>query len=257
MRAANGYLSQLASRDALVTLAGLLAVTVISWWYIAEMAAGMSAMAPGMMLKPWTASYFIMMFAMWSIMMVAMMIPSAAPMVLLYRLVANKNRLARPGLGTALFAAGYLVVWSLFSVMATLLQWMLEEWALLSPMMRSQSVLFSGITLIAAGLYQWSSLKQACLRHCRGALFFISQHWRPGSAGAFQMGLTHGMYCVGCCGALMALLFVGGIMDLTVIAAIAVIVLLEKLMPGGEWLARLLGAAAIVLGGVVIVSGVM
>ena len=154
-----------------------------------------------------------------------------------------------------MFALGYFAIWSGFSLVATFLQWQLEHWALLSPMMRSQSAAFSGITLILAGLYQWSPLKTACLRHCRGPLFFIIRHWRTGRVGAFTMGLIHGAYCVGCCGALMALLFVGGIMDLTVIAAIAGLVLFEKLLPGGEWLARALGLVAIGLGLLILVPG--
>lgn len=187
--------------------------------------------------------------------MVAMMVPSATPMVLLYRQVARTNRLAHQALGTGLFCAGYLVTWTLFSLVATALQWLLEGWALLSPMMRSQSVLLSGMILIGAGLYQFTGLKQACLRHCRGPLFFITRHWRPGLKGAFEMGVIHGVYCVGCCGALMALLFVGGVMNLLVIAAIAVIVLVEKLVPGGEWFAKGVGGIVIILGIAMVASG--
>jgi len=243
-------------RASLVTLIALLVIAGVCWWYLFDLAADMSAMASGgtMMLKEWTPVYFVMMLLMWSVMMVAMMAPSAALMVLLYRQVVRSNKLAREALGTGLFCAGYFVLWTLFSLLATSLQWLFEEWALLSPMMRSQSAALSGVILMVAGLYQFSSLKQACLKHCRGPLFFITRHWRPGLGGAFEMGVIHGAYCVGCCGALMALLFVGGIMDLLVIAAISVIVLLEKTVPGGEWLAKGVGVTAIALGIAVIVS---
>ncbi|MBW7470757.1 DUF2182 domain-containing protein [Marinobacter sp. M216] len=242
-------------RGSTVTLVGLLTIAGLCWLYVFGLASEMASMSPGDMMafKHWTPAYFAMMVVMWSVMMVAMMTPSAAPMILLYRQVARKNQLAGGMLGTALFAGGYLLVWGLFSLTATALQWLLEESALLSPQMRSQNQVFSGVVLIAAGIYQFSSLKQACLRRCRGPLLFITRYWRSGLKGAFEMGLRHGTYCVGCCAALMALLFVGGVMDLSVIAAIAVVVLLEKLIPGGEWLARAFGALAIGLGVVLIV----
>ncbi|WP_166263496.1 DUF2182 domain-containing protein [Marinobacter caseinilyticus] len=257
MRGGHSPFAHLTTRDGLAPLIALVAVMLLCWWYLAGLAAEMGAMAPGEMMafKPWTPTYFALMLAMWSIMMIAMMLPSAAPMILLYRQVARKNHLIRGALGTALFAGGYLTVWAVFSLVATTLQWRLELWAVLSPAMRSQNVLFSGLVLIAAGIYQWSPWKQACLTHCRGPLFFITRHWQPGLAGAFEMGIVHGAYCVGCCGALMALLFVGGVMDLSVIAAIAVIVLLEKTIPGGEWLAKGLGVVAIGVGLGIIMSG--
>ncbi|QSP94751.1 DUF2182 domain-containing protein [Marinobacter salinisoli] len=243
-------------RGSRITLAGLLAITVLAWLYLIGMASDMDAMATGGMVTfhHWTVSYFILMLVMWIIMMIAMMMPSAAPMVLLYRQVARRNRLPAV-LGTLAFIGGYLLVWSAFSLFATALQWLLEELALLSPMMRSQSALFSGALLIAAGVYQFSSFKQACLKRCRGPLLFITRYWRPGVTGAAEMGVRHGIFCVGCCGALMLLLFVGGVMDLTVIAVIAAVVLLEKLMPGGDRWARAIGGLAIVLGGVLIVAG--
>lgn len=245
------------SRESVVTMVGLIALTALSWWYLFGLAADMSVGGTGglMTFRHWAPSYFGMMLVMWMVMMIAMMTPSAVPMVLLYRQVARRNRLSHASLGAWLFTAGYLVIWAVFSLLATSLQWLLDEQALLSPMMRSQSALFSGMTLIGVGLYQFSHLKQACLRHCRGPLFFISQHWRPGLRGAFRMGIVHGGYCVGCCGALMALLFVGGVMDLAVIAAIALVVLLEKIMPGGQKLARGLGIAAMALGTGVIAAG--
>lgn len=249
-------LSGLMSRGSLVTLAGLLVIAGLSWLYIIGLAGDMASMSPGMMtFKAWTPTYFALMLVMWGVMMVAMMMPSAAPMILLYRQVARKNNLAYAMLGTALFTSGYLLIWMVFSLAATALQWLLEEWALLNPQMRSQNQVFSGAVLIGAGIYQFSALKQACLRRCRGPLVFITRYWRSGLLGAFEMGIRHGAFCVGCCAALMVLLFVGGIMDLMVIAAIAGVVLLEKLMPGGEWLARAVGALAIGLGVVLVLGG--
>lgn len=256
MTAGGGTFFRLVSRNSIATLVAVAIIVLLCWWYLVEMAAGMGAVDMGEVVafRAWTPSYFIMMFTMWTIMMIAMMFPSATPMILLYRQVAIKNHLSHAATGTALFVGGYAVIWTAFSLAATLLQWLLEHWALLSPMMRSQDQAFSGAILIFAGLYQWSPWKNACLRHCRGPFFFVTRHWRPGLGGAFRMGLIHGGYCLGCCSALMALLFVGGVMDLMVIAVIAIVVLLEKLMPGGEWLARCLGTVAVVLGGGLVVA---
>ncbi|TBW57704.1 DUF2182 domain-containing protein [Marinobacter halodurans] len=245
-------LSHRLDRASVWTLAALALVVLLSWWYLVDRAAGMDAgMTMGGMLTfhPWTPAYAVVMGLMWSIMMMAMMLPSATPMILLYRRVALHNRLPRIGLGTLLFAAGYIIVWLCFSVIATGSQWALEQWAILSPSMRSQSGLFSGLVLILAGLYQWSPWKTACLAHCRGPAAFVMHHWRPGTAGALRMGLAHGAYCLGCCWALMALLFVGGVMDLLVIAGLTVLVLLEKVLPGGDWLAKGVGALVAVVGG--------
>ncbi|MFE8070476.1 DUF2182 domain-containing protein [Marinobacteraceae bacterium S3BR75-40.1] len=245
-----------ASGLSFLALGGMAVIVMLCWWYLFHMAAGMATMTwdDRMVFTPWTPAYFLMMFLMWGIMMIAMMVPSAVPMILLYRRVALGNRQAGATLGMTLFVGGYLLTWMAFSLLATTLQWLLEQWALLSPMMRSRSLLFSGLVLLFAGIYQWSSLKQACLRHCRGSFMFISHHWRPGLLGAFRMGLVHGSYCIGCCGALMALLFVGGVMDLTVIALLAIVVLLEKVLPGGEWLARILGVLAFAAGLILIIS---
>lgn len=255
MNGDRGREHRLPSRDSWTAGLTLAVIGGLCWWYLVQMADGMTSMMQAVSFHPWTPAYFAMMVVMWVVMMVAMMLPSAAPMILLYRQVARKNRLAYAALGTLLFALGYFVIWACFSVVATFFQWLLERQALLSPMMRSQSATFSGLILILAGVYQWSPIKAACLRHCRGPLFFIARHWHPGSVGAFRMGLIHGAYCVGCCGALMALLFVGGVMNLTVVAVIAGLVLIEKLLPRGEWLAAALGLVAVGLGLLVLVSG--
>jgi len=250
MKTPHGQPQRLLSPDAATTLFALAAITALCWWYLVGLAIDMRQlpMAEMMAFQTWTPAYFFMMFLMWAIMMVGMMVPSATPMILLYRRVARYNRAPHAALGTGLFVAGYLTAWFGFSLVATTAQWWLEELAVLTPMMKSQNVVFSGMVLILAGLYQWSPLKEACLRRCRGPLAFITQRWRPGVGGAWRMGLEHGGYCVGCCLLLMALLFVGGIMDLALIALIAILVLLEKLLPGGPLLARVLGTLAMALG---------
>lgn len=238
------------SRGTVTTLLGLSVVVVLCWWYLIDMASGMDAMPMTSMLtfRPWTPDYFLAMFLMWAVMMVAMMVPSAVPMILLYRQVAYRNACSRAGLGTALFVSGYIAVWTLFSLAATVLQWQLETLALMSSAMKSNSLVFSAVVLIAAGLYQWSPWKDACLRQCQSPFHFIMQRWRPGPLGALSMGLLHGSFCVGCCAFLMGLLFVGGVMDLTVIALIAIVVLLEKILPWYRVVPRLLGSAAMLLG---------
>ena len=229
-------LSSVLKRDRAVVMASLAGLTGLAWIYLVFLAGDMGPMsaADGVIastaLKPWTALDFILMFLMWAVMMVGMMVPSAAPMILLYTLVARRSRDQRhpfPPVGA--FLGGYLVVWSAFSLMATVLQWALERLALLSPTMTSASPYFGGGLLIAAGVYQLTPLKDVCLKHCAAPAVFISRHWRPGVRGAVRMGLEHGVFCVGCCWALMGLLFLGGVMNLLWVAAIAALVLIEKL----------------------------
>jgi predicted metal-binding membrane protein len=192
---------------------------------------------------------------MWAVMMVAMMLPGAMPTILMFQHAVRNDPEARtPARRTFEFAAGYVVAWSGFSVVATLLQWALAQAALLSPMMVSASPWLGGAVLIAAGLYQWTPFKQACLRHCRSPLAFLVEHWQPGMPGAFRLGLRHGLHCVGCCWALMLLLFVGGVMSLLWIAGITAFVLLEKLAPYGAQGGRLSGVALLLLGAWVLVS---
>jgi predicted metal-binding membrane protein len=204
------------------------------------------AMAP----IAWTLGYAVLMFFMWWIMMVAMMLPSAAPMILLF---ARFNRTQRdrgaPYVPTGAFALGYLVVWAAFSLVAVSAQWGLERTGLLSSMMASTSVILGAGLLIAAGIYQLTPLKYACLRHCRSPLFFISHHWRPGEWGALRMGLEHGAFCAGCCWFLMALLFYGGVMNLFWIIGLALFVLLEKVAPAGHWVGWIMGIGLIAWGG--------
>ena len=199
--------------------------------------------------RTWTMAEFSLMLGMWAVMMVAMMAPSAAPMTLVYAAVARKAaREGHPVAPTFVFVAGYLAMWGLFSVAATAAQRSLDQLALLSPTMVSASPLFGSALLVGAGVYELTPYKHACLTHCRAPAQFLSQHWRGGSTGAFRMGLALGAYCVGCCWILMALLFVGGVMNLLWIAAIAVFVLLEKTMPFAEAGGRVVGATMVLVG---------
>ncbi len=257
----DGALEAVLRRDRQAVTAALLVLTLLALGYIVWLAGRMPATAgtPGMVMQPllraWTAGEFLLTFLMWSVMMVAMMLPSAAPMILLY---ARVGRMAhaqqKPFAATGWFAGGYLLAWTLFSLLATAAQDLLTARALLTPMMASASDALGGIILVTAGLYQWTPFKDRCLTRCRAPLDFILRHGgfraRPGAA--LMLGLRHGSYCVGCCWALMALLFVGGIMNIAWIAALAVLVLLEKLLPQGRLVARAAGLAAIATGGLLL-----
>ncbi len=246
-------------RDRNAVIAGLCGITLVSWIYLVVAAIEMDgAMAAGhmMQLRAWSAVDFGLMFMMWTVMMIGMMVPSAAPTALVYAAVARKA--ARQGTvlaPTAVFVAGYLVMWTLFSAAATALQWGFEQLALLSPMMVATSPTLGGLLLVGSGIYQWTPAKDACLRHCRGPVQFISEAWRPGSFGAFRMGAIHGAYCLGCCWILMGILFVGGVMNLLCIAGITLFVLLEKLAPRGPIGGRLAGVALIAAGSIVLFQG--
>ncbi|WP_460972654.1 DUF2182 domain-containing protein [Prescottella soli] len=201
--------------------------------------------------QPWTATEFGLRLVMWVVMMIAMMVPTSAPMTLLYAAVARKAAAQRNPLApTFVFVAGYIAMWTLFSLVATVAQHALDQAALLSPMMVSDSAVFGAALLIAAGIYQFTPFKDACLRNCRDPAHVLSRYWRTGNVGAFRMGLRLGAYCVGCCWIVMGLLFVGGVMNLLWIAAIAVFVLLEKTIPFGDVGGRFVGAAMILVGAV-------
>jgi predicted metal-binding membrane protein len=198
---------------------------------------------------PWSVWQFGTRLVMWVVMMVAMMTPTAAPMTLVYAAVARKAaREDKPVAPTFVFVAGYLTVWVLFSVAATAAQGGLDQLALLSSMMVSVSPVLGGSLLLAAGVYELTPLKHACLAHCRAPAHFLSRHWRGGPVGAFRIGLALGAYCLGCCWLLMGLLFVGGVMNLLWIAAISAFVLLEKATRYGEIGGRVVGAAMMLVG---------
>jgi predicted metal-binding membrane protein len=247
-------------RDRIVVLSGLALIVALAWAYVSSLASDMRNMETAMemampqMQEVWGASDFALTFVMWAVMMVAMMTPSAAPMILMF---AGINRRRReqvvPYVPTSVFLVGYLVVWAAFSVLATAAQWGLHAASLLSPMMVSTSPVLGGILLLVAGIYQWTPLKHACLSKCRSPLGFVLNEWREGRWGAFLMGLKHGTYCTGCCWSLMALLFVAGVMNLLWVAAIAGFVLLEKMAPAGQRMGQAAGAL-MVAGGVVLLG---
>lgn len=248
----------LLKRDKSVVLTGILLITAVAWGYMAIEAramyhtgvcqcAGMKMSAPDS--APWSVGTLAPLFLMWTEMMVAMMLPSAAPMILTFAAVNRKRReQARPYVPTAHFTAGYLIIWTAFSAVAAVAQWYLHGKALLSPLMVSTSPALAGGLLVAAGLFQWTPLKNACLTHCRSPLSFLMTDWREGRWGAVAMGLKHGSYCTGCCWILMMLLFVAGVMNLFWIAVISVLVLAEKVAPNGLSVGKISGAALVLWG---------
>lgn len=249
-------IERLLKRDRLVVLGGLIAVTALTWVYLFAIAAEMGGIAGMAQLRPWTALDASLMFIMWAVMMIGMMVPSATPVILLYaRVCRRQSNGEQPLVPTGAFTMGYITAWAAFSIAATALQWGLEQTALLSPMMVSTSSLFGGLVLIVAGVYQWMPYKNACLSRCRSPIEFLSTHWRAGVKGAFVMGLEHGLYCLGCCWALMILLFVGGVMNLLWVAAIAIFVLVEKVAPFGRVVGQV-GAVLFVLAGLAVIAGV-
>jgi predicted metal-binding membrane protein len=223
---------------------------LLCWSWIVVMARDMSGPMTGasawMMTPAWGARHVFLLWAMWAVMMAGMMLPSAAPLLLLYGAAAR-----RQGLGAAAprqiyaLAAGYVAVWALFSVAATTAQRILSMLVILSPMMTLNSPNVGAALLLFAGFYQLTPFKQVCLRKCQSPLSFLMHDWRVGTAGAFRMGIDHGTHCLGCCWALMLLLFAGGVMNLAVIAALTVFVAFEKLAPFGVQTARISGGLLI------------
>jgi predicted metal-binding membrane protein len=237
--------------DRWIVLAALLAITTLALGYTYWLATGFDMsgmMAPEYV--PWSATYFAFMLVMWIVMMIGMMTPSVVPMVLLYAAIARKNAHAHPFAPPGWFVAGYLLAWSGFALLATLLQWWLEKLALVTPMMAGTSRLLGGLALVAAGIYQWLPAKQACLASCRAPLSFVQRHggFQSTRQGALRLGALHGLYCIGCCWALMVLLFAFGVMNLTWIAGLMLFVLLEKVLPWPKAFSRAAGAAAILAG---------
>lgn len=250
-------------RDRAIIIAALTAITVLAWSYIVWLAnimdmgglpmSGMPDM--GAMLapafKPWTVTDFVVMFVMWTVMMIGMMTPSVAPIILIYARVGRQaERQDKPLAATSFFAGGYLLAWTATSLFATIGQWLMERAALLTPMMTTTSGIAGGLILMAVGVYQWTPAKSACLKHCRAPLSFIQQRggFRRDSLGSLTVGFHHGLFCIGCCWALMALLFVGGIMNIVWIAGLTTFVLLEKVAPLGRVITRGAGAGLIVSG---------
>lgn len=217
----------------------LVLVPLVCWaWIVAlarDMYGPMSGASAWMMTPRWDAPHVFLLWAMWAVMMTGMMLPSATPMILL----------ARGGARPYSLAFGYLTIWAVFGVAAVTLQWLLLRGLILTPMMELSSRRAGAVVLAVAGIYQWTPLKRACLQTCQAPMAFLARRWRSGLFGAFRMGVEHGAYCVGCCWALMLLLFVGGVMNLGVIAALTVFVAFEKLMPFGAWSGRLSGGVLV------------
>ncbi len=259
-------------RDRWIVGGAIAIMVALSWAYVLWLANDMNMggmdmtgfrMIPagiGIMLpagEPWRAIEFAYVFLMWAVMMVGMMAPSAAPMILMYARVGRQGRAqGQPFAATGWFAAGYLLAWSGFSLVATGLQWGVERTALLDSRMAIDNHLLGAIVLIAAGIYQWTPLKSACLAQCQSPLLFLMRHggFRGDLQGCVLLGLRHGGYCVGCCWALMALLFVGGVMSVMWIAILTLLVLFEKLTPVGRWVARAAGIACSAAGAWMLVS---
>jgi predicted metal-binding membrane protein len=249
-------------------ISALVALIVLSWVYVL-LGAG-TGMSPFHMTTstfppyrttpigelaaaPWGAGRWLVMLLMWWVMMIAMMAPSAAPVMLLHarvaRSAANDSGHGVPWFLTASFASGYLTIWFAFASLATTLEWSLERAGLVSPIwMWSEHAQLTGGLLVAAGLYQLTPLKAACLAHCRSPAEFVSRRWRNGRTGAFKMGLVHGAYCLGCCWLLMLLLFAGGVMNLLWIAGLTILVLAEKIFPHGAMVGRVTAVLLIAAG---------
>jgi len=255
-------LEALLRRDRAVVLVGLGVLLAGAWAYTIHLAAAMPGMGqvampgmddmPGMILpmaQAWGGAEYGWLVGMWAVMMVAMMLPAAGPVILLYATLVRQRRAnASPAPSVALFGLGYFVVWSGFSVAAALAQWFLHRAALLTPLGATTSAMLGGVLLVAAGIYQWSPVKAACLQGCQSPLGFLTTQWREGAAGAVVMGLRHGVICVACCWLLMLLLFVLGVMNLLWVAALAMAALLERVGPLARWTSRGIGVVAVAAG---------
>jgi len=248
----------LLKRDRLIVISALVGTTLLAWGYMVYEAramydtgvcccAGMKMSGPDT--NAWSTATLVPLFLMWTEMMVAMMLPSAAPMILTFAAVNRKRReQERPFVSTGIFVLGYLIIWTGFSALAAVTQWALHGKALLSPMMVSTSPVLGGTLLILAGIFQWTRFKNKCLSHCRSPLDFLMTDWREGRGGALAMGLKHGIYCTGCCWFLMVLLFVAGVMNMWWVAALTILVLLEKVIPKGTWFPRASGILLVLWG---------
>lgn len=256
------------NRVEMLSAGAILLVAIIAWGYIATLQpmAPSSADMPGMDMggmsenaaAAWTWARVLATFAMWSVMMAAMMLPAAAPIVLLHRRTTlQAHAQGSPAPPTVLLVLGYAAVWTSFAAFATALQWALSSAGALGDMDELSDRRIAGAVLIAAGLYQVTPFKQACLQLCRSPVAFLMRHYRPGAVGALRMGLGHGLYCLGCCWAAMALLFVGGVMNLIWVAGLAIFVLIEKALPFGRLFGSAVGIGALAVGSYWVMTGVL
>ena len=246
-------------RVALIVLAG---IALASWTWIVVMARDMYGSMIGasawMMSSVWDWPRILLLWAMWAVMMTAMMLPTAAPLILLYAAAARRQ--GEPGTAVRrvyALAAGYVLVWALFSVLATAVQRALSSALVLTPMMEPATPVAGGVVLAIAAAYQFTPLKRTCLRVCRSPLGFMMQRWRAGTGGAFRLGVHHGTYCLGCCWALMLILFVGGVMNLVIIIALTLWVIVEKFAPFGEHTPTASGLALLALAVWMVVRGLL
>ena len=245
-------------RDRRVVATGLAVIAALAWGYTVLLAARMPTDMSAMAMPEragWDAVEFLVVFVMWAVMMTAMMVQSVAPLVLLYAAVQRRRGAASSYLAVTVFCGGYLAIWTGFGLASTLAQGSVHAAALAADDMGPVIRPLGAAILLVAGAYQFTPLKRVCLAHCRSPLAFITVYWRDGLRGAFTMGLRHGAYCLGCCWPLMLLLFVVGVMNLLWIAALAVLVLIEKVLPGGEWVARLGGIVFLAWGVWLLLTG--
>jgi predicted metal-binding membrane protein len=241
------------SRDRAIVLASLVAIAGLAWAYLVGLSTEMSGMddMAGMAMSSAPAP-FMLTATMWAVMMIGMMLPSATPMILLFLMVQRKQG-GQPVLATGAFGSGYLFIWVGFAVVAAGLQVGLGQMALLSPSLALVSTRLAGLVFLLAAAYEFSPLKNRCLTQCSSPVSFITSHWRPGIAGAVRMGVSHGTFCVGCCWALMVLLFAVGVMNLLWVAVLAVLVLVQKVLPFGRTTTMVTGAAMLAVGAGLIV----
>jgi predicted metal-binding membrane protein len=258
-----GARRSLPGRDRAVIWSCLAALVALAWGYLVWLdvhmaSSGMHDAVPAAVAAPvlerWHAADFGFTFAMWIVMMIGMMAPSAAPMILLFAAMQTSRDERGASWSVFNFAIGYLAVWTGFSALATLAQWALHDASLMSAQMAMSNAWLGGAILVAAGAYQWTPLKRLCLAKCQSPLGFIATHWRAGTGGALRMGIDHGFYCLGCCWALMGLLFVVGVMNLFWVALLALLVLLEKVATAGQAVARIAGIA-LIAGGIAMLTG--
>ena len=244
----------IARRDRVLVLAAVAGLAVISWAYLIYLGFQNKPVTRGMaMPMVWSAVDFVFMFVMWAIMMFAMMLPSVTPAVMIFDRVSVKRVSAgRPPAPTSAFIFGYLLIWVAFSLIATVANWGLHANGTMTGMMGRVAPEVAGFLMIAAGVFQWTPAKNACLEHCRSPMSFLIQNWREGFSGAARMGLSHGAYCLGCCWMLMLLLFALGVMNLPWVAVLTVAILAEKTLPHGRVISRALGVVLVVWGFVLI-----
>ena len=235
-------LEKILNNDRLLIIAGIAIVSLIAWMYMVKMSVATGSLISVHAVHAWKIPDLISHFVMWVIMMTAMMLPTAGPMILTFSFISRERKKKEQAyVNTSLFVVAYLMVSVGFSFGATLLQWGLHHNALLTSLGASSSYIFSGILLLAAGIFQWSNIKQACLRFCRNPFNFLMANWKEGRTGALHMGIKHGLLCTGCCWALMLLMFIGGVMNLLWMIVITAIILIEKVAPRGDMFGKIAG----------------